>query len=157
MKLLKIITILTIAMVGALESALDTQELLNRPQLDYSNQSAQLLMQQVDDALTEITSRYPENISQEEIKAILHVNFNVFYNYMIRSKPQAYQHVAIMYLQYCDLIFKYGTPAKLLKNMNPLDRESLYFAFINAWDNLFQYHMSPIVDSVYTSINQLKN
>lgn len=126
-------------------------------EIQNSNQEqTKLLINQLDADLTELVLRFPDAdledpILYEEFRTFfssrIEESFKKFYEYMIATKPKTQIHAIILYLQYCELIFKHGATSKHLQLKNDDTKEHLCQLFIMNWVNLFLATLSPLTKS----------
>jgi len=126
-------------------------------ELSNSNQEpAKQCIAQLDTALTELTARFPDNITQEEFDQIVDSSFKKFYEYIAATKPKAQVHVIIMYLQYAELIFKHGATSQQLQLKDHATKEAFFYQFLATWENMLGEALDSMTQSLHTVIVKQK-
>lgn len=113
-------------------------------------EQAKLFIHELDEILGDLTKRFPDNISDEEFDEIIFNSFSVFYEYITSTKPKAQIHAIIMYLEYCELIFKHGViTSKQLQLKDGETKEELFHQFLMSWEYMLSDALDPITESLY--------
>lgn len=119
-------------------------------EIQNSNQEqAKQLINQLDEALSDLTKRFPESITDEEFDEIVLNSFKMFYEYITATKPKAQIHAIIMYLQYSELIFKHGVTSKYLQLKDNETKEEFFHQFLATWENMLGEALDPMTESLY--------
>jgi len=104
-----------------------------------------LIIKTLDFALIDIVKSYPNNTDKDFFYLSLDEAFEKFYYNIKRLNSKSKILVILLFLEYSQMLFKYGIVSTYIQEMNEENKINFYNNFIDIWIEIFNNEITPFI------------